>query len=79
MAINYNEDGIPDFSWEDDKAVWLMIGDIENYLDEHYKHATRPLAQRVGEFLVSLYREGCLALYVGQYTPKHGSRQDTEF
>lgn len=47
-----NEFDLPEPNPLDNIPVFLMVGNAQYYLDEHYKNATKPKIQKIGAFLM---------------------------
>ncbi|MGH7234064.1 MAG: hypothetical protein ACREF7_01290 [Candidatus Saccharimonadales bacterium] len=53
MAIIDNEFEIADPNPLENLNAFLMIGNAQNYLDEHYKEATKSIPRRIGAFVLA--------------------------
>ena len=54
MAINWNEDGIPDLEFRDNPEAWLWIGNAQNFLDEHYREVTKSRTPEVIRYIAEV-------------------------
>ena len=53
MEIINNEFGIAEPDPLDNLEVFIMVGNAQDFLDEHYKETTKPLTRRIGAIIIA--------------------------